>query len=344
MSLTYGFYNSVNHDRLYTAEQFATLFDGVINDGVFGSVGNHFKVRWVEGMTIVVGSGRAWFEHTWTLNDSDFRLTIDSADLFYPRYDCVVLETNHGISARANTLKIIKGTPATSPSYPRLIQNTDHYQHPLAYIYIRPAVLSINQDDITSVIGTSACPFATSIMQQTNVDELYNNWNQQWRTWLTTTTTSEQAEIDAWEEQTRTDFLTWETAAKNQFDSWYNAIKDTLGNTGAELVDGVATLINKVNNIITSRVYTLTSSAWATPSEQSYPFEQTITVQGMTASEEPIFEWGEPDTVTHDTMKAYNKSKGYVDRWITQDGSIKFQCWNKKPTVDLKIRIRRFAL
>ena len=38
MSFKYGFYNSVNGDRRYDAVDFGRIFDGVINDGVFGTV------------------------------------------------------------------------------------------------------------------------------------------------------------------------------------------------------------------------------------------------------------------------------------------------------------------
>ena len=44
MSLTYGFYNSVDHDRVYDATQFGSIFDGVINDGVFQNIGDLFAV------------------------------------------------------------------------------------------------------------------------------------------------------------------------------------------------------------------------------------------------------------------------------------------------------------
>ena len=34
MSLTSGFYNSLDGDRTYNAEQMSELFDGIINDGI----------------------------------------------------------------------------------------------------------------------------------------------------------------------------------------------------------------------------------------------------------------------------------------------------------------------
>lgn len=41
---TYGFYNSQDHDRVYDANDFSAIFNGIINDGVFMSVGDKFNV------------------------------------------------------------------------------------------------------------------------------------------------------------------------------------------------------------------------------------------------------------------------------------------------------------
>ena len=67
MTVTFGFYNSVEGDRVYSANEFGSLFDGIIIDGIFESVGAAFGVREQTGlnMNIVVGSGRCWFDRTW---------------------------------------------------------------------------------------------------------------------------------------------------------------------------------------------------------------------------------------------------------------------------------------
>ena len=42
--LTSGFFNSVDGDRKYNAEQMSQMFEGLIGDGIFESVGGKFKV------------------------------------------------------------------------------------------------------------------------------------------------------------------------------------------------------------------------------------------------------------------------------------------------------------
>ncbi len=41
MSVTFGFYNSVNGDRKYDAIQMSSIFDGIIRDGVFQHLVQH---------------------------------------------------------------------------------------------------------------------------------------------------------------------------------------------------------------------------------------------------------------------------------------------------------------
>ena len=45
MAITSGFYNSVNGDRTYDADQFGSLFDGIIAPGVFPNVGDKFPLK-----------------------------------------------------------------------------------------------------------------------------------------------------------------------------------------------------------------------------------------------------------------------------------------------------------
>lgn len=38
MAFTFGFYNSLNGDRKYNAEQVSSIFDGLISDGVYDTM------------------------------------------------------------------------------------------------------------------------------------------------------------------------------------------------------------------------------------------------------------------------------------------------------------------
>ena len=76
MSVTFGFYNSKEGDRRYDAIQMSSIFDGIIQDGILQHVGTAMVVKESEAMIINVGVGRAWFNHTWTLNDALLPLVV----------------------------------------------------------------------------------------------------------------------------------------------------------------------------------------------------------------------------------------------------------------------------
>ena len=186
MAVTYGFYDSLNHDRLYNAKQMSAIFDGIINDGVFMSVGNQFHTVAGTGMQVIVKSGRAWFDSTWTLNDAEYPLSIDAADVLLTRIDAVVLEVNSEVATRANTIKVVKGTPASTPTKPILTNTATIHQHALAYVTVAKNITAITNSMIEIVVGKTETPYVTAILQTTDISDLFNKWENDFQTWFET--------------------------------------------------------------------------------------------------------------------------------------------------------------
>lgn len=186
MAVTYGFYDSLNHDRLYNAQQMSAIFDGIINDGVFMSVGNQFHTVAGTGMQVIVKSGRAWFDSTWTLNDAEYPLSIDAADVLLTRIDAVVLEVNSEVATRANTIKVIKGTPASTPAKPTLINTATIHQHALAYVTVAKNITAITNSMIEIVVGKTETPYVTAILQTTDITDLFKKWENDFQVWFET--------------------------------------------------------------------------------------------------------------------------------------------------------------
>lgn len=171
MALTSGFYNSVNGDRKYNAEQLSSIFDGLINDGILYNVGNRFNVTALGENNIQIGSGRAWFNHTWIYNDSNYTISLEDSSPLLNRIDAVVLEINRNSDIRSSQIMIIKGEESSSPSNPSLIKNEYQNQYPLAYISRKANSSSITQEDITIKVGTEECPYVTGILPVEDIDK-----------------------------------------------------------------------------------------------------------------------------------------------------------------------------
>lgn len=242
MSVSSGFFNSLNGDRKYNAAQMSAIFDGLIIDGVFASIGTAFAVKAAGGLTVNVGIGKAWFDHTWTVNDSILPMTAPEAEVLLDRIDAVVLEVNGTESVRENTIKFVKGNPSSAPSRPTLTNEGNVHQYPLCYIYRKYGTAVINQADITPMVGTESTPFVTGILQTISLDELLGKWQDE----LDRFTDARSQEVDDWIAREESDFTAWfnkmkadlqqeqtvldQWIASEQADflAWYNQMKDQL--------------------------------------------------------------------------------------------------------------------
>lgn len=189
MTVTSGFFNSVNHDRLYDAEQLSSIFDGVILDGVYQGFGDSFDiVAYSEANdTVIVKTGRAWFDHTWTLNDSEFSITLDPPNVTYDRIDAIVLDINRNKDTRENTIKYIKGEYGytTDPVKPTLVKEELHSQYPLAYINVIHGVSApISNSNIDIKVGSEECPLVTGILEVMNSDMFIRKMETEFYDWF----------------------------------------------------------------------------------------------------------------------------------------------------------------
>lgn len=247
MSVTYGFYNSLNGDRKYTAEQMSSIFDGLIIDGVFASIGTAFAVKATTGITVNVGIGKAWFNHTWTLNDSILPMTAPESEVLLDRIDAIVIEVDGTESVRQNSIKFVTGTPSSAPVRPTLTNEGTVHQYPLCYIYRKFGSSVITQADITNMVGTEETPFVTAMLQTISLDELLGQWQSE----LYQFVEERKDEVDQWIANEETDFTEWFDQMKSDlqaeqtlldqwiateqadFLAWYNQMKGQLGEDAA---------------------------------------------------------------------------------------------------------------
>jgi len=309
MAVTYGFYNSINKDRAYDANQISQIFDGVINDGVYMSVLNHLAVRAGSGMNIVVGGGRAWFNHTWTYNDSDLIVPIQESEFEANRIDAVVLKVDRRDSNRENSIEVIKGTPGDTPVKPVFPDGGDVYYHPLAYVTVNAAVTSITAADIENAIGVdSRTQFVTGIIETIDASELYQSWQYEWESWneehrqefldwmaeqetnlvdwtaeqqaaYTTWISTQEAAFEAWMSEQQADFTSWEDVQKTSFEAWVETLHNILD---SETAGHLQNEIEELDEKIFKRYYDLCSR------NTSYTYNSDGDIIGWTSTSDDV--------------------------------------------------------
>lgn len=253
MSVTSGFFNSLNSDRRYNAEQMSAIFDGVINDGIFSSIGTAFTVSADSGFTVNVGIGRAWFDSIWVYNDAILPLTFDIPEVVLDRIDAIVIEINKTEEVREGSIKIVKGAPSGVPQRPTLTKNDYVTQYPLAYVEIKAGRINVTQSMITSMIGTSECPYITGILQVQNIDNIVAQWKAQWEEWYANQTEMGEIQLDqmtdAWDQwfsgattENENEIDNWTASMKAQITAWFDQIQvllepDVAANLAAKLLE-----------------------------------------------------------------------------------------------------------
>lgn len=184
MSVTSGFFNSLNGDRKYNAQQMSALFDGLINDGIFATIGTAFEVLATTGMAFSVGIGRAWFNHVWVYNDAILPMSLSDSEMILERIDAVVIEINNEESVRAGQILVVQGTPASQATRPTLTNTEAVHQYPLAYIHVRAGAESITQADITNMVGSDPCPYVTGLLEVRDIENIVSQWEAQFVQWM----------------------------------------------------------------------------------------------------------------------------------------------------------------
>ena len=328
MAVTYGFYNAINHDRLYDAIQMSSIFDGIIRDGIFSTIGDTMIVTAPEdGMYVNVGSGRAWFNHTWTLNDTAYPIEAEQAEVVLDRIDAVILEVNSSAEVRANSIKFLKGTPSSNPVKPTLTHNAEVNQYALAYVRIRAGQTTILQSDIENAVGTDETPFITGVLQQVSIETLLKQWEAEFTNFQDTSTT----EFDAWFQRMK-DQLDQDQAGhlQLQIDALNSDLSgriDALDNNLSGRIDDIAD--EKANNDIISDAWNA-STTYAVGQYCIYNnslWKCLVQHSGQTPTEGTY--WTNVSVANEITSVNNSLANGKVKFQVTSDGQLQYSVYTE---------------
>lgn len=180
MSITYGYFNSVNGDRRYNADQMSQYFKGLISNGVFANLGGSMAVV-ADGqtMTVNVSTGRAVIDCKWIENDAAYPVTITQSHATLPRYTAVIVQLDE--TERLIRITTKDGTPASEPEEPEIDSETELC---LAMILVPAGSSMIIQSRVTDKRGTSLCLWVTGLITQLDSNQLFLQWQEQFDLWF----------------------------------------------------------------------------------------------------------------------------------------------------------------
>lgn len=185
MAWTSGFFNSVNGDRLYNADQMSAIFEGLITNGVYESVGNKLAVQPNSGMTIQVATGRGWFGQRWVNNDSEYLVTLEDSDVLLNRYCAVCVRVNTAEDSRSADIYLKYSDFATEPEKPEMERSETVQEYCLAYVYIAGGAAEINAANIEDTRSdTNLCGWVTGLIKQLDSATMWTQWEALFDEWF----------------------------------------------------------------------------------------------------------------------------------------------------------------
>lgn len=180
-----GFFNSVNGDRVYNAQQMSAIFEGLITDGVYASVGDKLAVQPNNGMTIQIGSGRGWFNKHWVNNSSAYLVTLEESDVTLNRYCAVCVRADDTDAVRDAVPYLKYSDFATTPVKPTMTRTETVKEYCLAYIYIKAGAETITAANIEDTRGNSElCGWVTGLIEQLSTTTLFEQWQAIFMEWF----------------------------------------------------------------------------------------------------------------------------------------------------------------
>ena len=190
MAFNCGFFNSINGDRKYNAEQMNNPYSQIISDGVFGNpsggASTDLQVQASIDLNIIVKQGRGMFAGKWVWLDADMPLTIPTPHVSLTRIDSVIVRIDNSPAVRAGAILYREGTAASTPTPPALNNSDSVKEFRLCNITVNPNVTSVTQANITDTRGGSECGFIHNLLWDTDITAFYAQWEAQFDEWFQT--------------------------------------------------------------------------------------------------------------------------------------------------------------
>ena len=187
--LKYGFFNSVNKDRLYNASDMEKVFNLIVSNGIIANengLSDSLKVKYnqtIDGeIQLKVCAGNGIFGGHWMEMTADEILIVPTPHTQYERIDSIVIRVDE--TERNITLKYLQGEAAENPVAPSIQRSNTIKEYRLANISVAANTTAITQSNITDTRPSADCGVVTNLLQNSDISSTYSQWESQFREFL----------------------------------------------------------------------------------------------------------------------------------------------------------------
>lgn len=181
-----GFFDSINNDRLYSADEMNRPYKRIISNGIFatpkGSPSKDLQVLESNNeMEIIVKKGEGLIGNKWYENPRDLAIQVPINTDVKPRIDSVIAQIDKSLSGRCGNIVYRCGIPNDIPEPPTINLSDEIIEMRVANICVTPTTRFIDQSMITDLRGSEDCPWITSLLNQVDTSELYKQYHAAYR-------------------------------------------------------------------------------------------------------------------------------------------------------------------
>lgn len=229
-----GFFNAINEDRAYSADDMNRPYRKLISNGVFatpkGTASDDLQVFTANnGMNIIVSKGDAIIGDKWFENPSDLTITASQNSEVLPRIDSIIAQVDRTQAGRAGSIVYRQGSASSNPVHPEINTDEDIFELRIADIRISPSCVKVTQDLITDCRGSNECPWITSLIYQVDTSTLYAQWQAAYQKYYN----DQEAEHDEYFEEFKNTMASFFNQEEQSFETWFNQMKDQLSEDAA---------------------------------------------------------------------------------------------------------------
>ena len=252
-----GFFDAIDEDRTYSAEDMNRPYRKLISNGVFatpkGTPSDFLQVFSAkDGMNVIVSAGYALIGDKWFENPSDLTITISQNSEVLTRIDSIVAQVDKTQSGRVGSIVYRQGSASSNPIHPNINTEEDIAEFRLADIRISPSCVEITQDLITDCRGSDECPWVTSLLYQVDTSTLYAQWQAAYKKYYE----DQEAEHDTYFKEFKQIMSNFFTEEEEKFDAWFQEMKDQLSEDAA---GNLQVQIDKLSEIVMDAISPITT-------------------------------------------------------------------------------------
>lgn len=220
-----SFFTSINGDRKYKAEDFASFFGTLISNGVFPNPATNLQVKALNNdMSVTLTPGKAWINGYMYDNTSNLNLTLGYPDGLLSRIDTIVLRWD--LLNREIKTHVKKGEFAEEPVALGVTREEGIHELALAHIRVGKNVVKISQADIIDLrMNDEVCGWVIGLLNDVDTSELF-------------------AQIQAVINNSASDISKWLEEVKvyygNEFYAWFDELRGSLND------DVAGSLLNQI--------------------------------------------------------------------------------------------------